>query len=121
MAEILHFASSTLSKIGNKYHLETSYDIQEDFPAVENDNELTDFMINTASANGYETTEPDTPFRWSEDFSQYLTEFRGAFIGIGSGLETKELHHPDYDFPDEIIEKAAEFLSLISHRINTLH
>ena len=121
MAEILHFASTTLSEIGNKYHLETSYEIQEDFPAVENDNELTDFVTNTAIANGYETTEPDTPFRWSEDFSQYLTEFRGAFIGIGSGMETKELHHPDYDFPDAIIEKAAEFLSLISHRINTLH
>jgi len=121
MAEILHFASTTLSEIGSKYHLETSYEIQEDFPAVENDNELTDFMTNTAIANGYETTEPDTPFRWSEDFSQYLTEFRGVFFGIGSGLETKELHHPDYDFPDEIIEKAAEFLSLISQRINTLH
>lgn len=121
MAEILHFASTTLSEIGSKYHLETSYEIQEDFPAVENDNELADFMTNTAIANNYKTIEPDTPFRWSEDFSQYLTEFRGVFFGIGSGLETKELHHPDYDFPDAIIEKAAEFLLLISHRINTLH
>lgn len=120
MAEILHFASSTLSEIGSKYHLETSYEIQEDFPAVENDNELTDFMTNTAIANGYETTEPDTPFRWSEDFSQYLTEFRGAFFGIGSGLETKELHHPDYDFPDRIIEPASDFLLHIAHSINTL-
>ncbi len=120
MAEILHFASSTLSEIGSKYHLETGYEIIEDFPAVENDNELTDFMIYTAIANGYETTEPDTPFRWSEDFSQYLTEFRGAFIGIGSGMETKELHNPDYDFPDRIIEPASDFILHIARSINTL-
>ena len=121
MSEILHFATSTLSQIGVKYQLETSFELREDFPAVENNRQLTDFIADTALKNGFATTEPATPFRWSEDFSQYLTEFKGAFFGIGSGLETKELHHPDYDFPDEIIEKSSDFLLHISHSINILH
>ena len=51
----------------------------------------------------------EEPFRWSEDFAEYLLEFPGAMFGIGSGEEHAELHHPDYDFPDELIELAAQF------------
>ena len=29
-------------------------------------------------------------------------------FGIGSGEHQPELHHPDYDFPDDLIEPAAQ-------------
>ena len=48
------------------------------------------------------------PFRWSEDFAEYLQVFPGAMFGIGSGEHQPELHHPDYDFPDALIEPAAQ-------------
>ena len=48
------------------------------------------------------------PNRWSEDFAEYLLEFKGAMFGLGSGEEHAELHHPDYDFPDDLIEPAAQ-------------
>ena len=50
----------------------------------------------------------EEPFRWSEDFAEYLMEFPGAMFGIGSGEHQPELHHPSYDFPDDLIEPAAQ-------------
>lgn len=43
------------------------------------------------------------PFRWSEDFGEYLKVTKGAFIGIGDGEDYPQLHTIDYDFPDDII------------------
>ncbi len=55
------------------------------------------------------------PNRWSEDFAEYLLEFPGAMFGMGSGEKHAELHHPDYDFPDELIEPASQlFFRLLS-------
>ena len=47
--------------------------------------------------------EPDSPFPWSEDFGQFTAQSDGALIGIGAGESVADLHHPDYDFPDELI------------------
>lgn len=120
MDEILNFAKQTLTSVGENHHLKTEYELQESFPAVENSGKLVDFVKQTAVNCDFETEEAATPFRWSEDFSQYLTVFEGAFFGFGSGLECHELHHPDYDFPDRIIEPASDFLLHIAHSINTL-
>ena len=54
------------------------------------------------------------PNRWSEDFAEYLLEFKGAMFGIGSGEIHAELHHPDYDFPDDLIEPAAQLFFRLS-------
>lgn len=37
-------------------------------------------------------------------------------FGIGSGEKHVELHHPDYDFPDSLIEPAAQvFYNLLTN------
>jgi len=49
------------------------------------------------------------PSMGGEDFSAYLRQKPGAFIFIGQGVPEKDsphnkgLHHPGYDFNDEII------------------
>ena len=48
------------------------------------------------------------PFRWSEDFGHFLNKYKGALFGIGSGEDHPDLHNPDYDFPDEIIEPSVK-------------
>jgi len=58
------------------------------------------------------------PFKWSEDFGHFLEKYKGAIFGIGSGEDHPDLHNPDYDFPDEIIEPAIRlFHSIISETI----
>ena len=53
------------------------------------------------------------PFLWSEDFGEYLHGIRGVFFGLGSGEDQPELHHPDYNFPDDIIETGSKCFELI--------
>ena len=45
----------------------------------------------------------EKPFRWSEDFANYLQLYPGVMVGVGAGATHVELHHPDYDFPDELL------------------
>ena len=59
-----------------------------------------------------------TPFRWSEDFSNYLLHYPGALFGIGAGEKQPELHHPDYNFPDALIPLAAQVFYNIIERAN---
>ena len=48
------------------------------------------------------------PTMGGEDFSYMLEARPGAFIAIGNG-ETASLHHPEYDFNDEIIPQGISY------------
>lgn len=58
------------------------------------------------------------PAMTGEDFSWYLKEVPGAFVWIGNGPsdDGRELHHPRYDFNDEILPTAAKFLAETAKR-----
>jgi amidohydrolase len=45
----------------------------------------------------------------SDDFCFYLEEVPGAYVYIGNGIESKSLHHPEYDFNDEALLIGASF------------
>ena len=55
------------------------------------------------------------PYRWSEDFGRLLESANeGAMFTIGAGIDSPQLHNPDYDFPDELIAIASNvFIELI--------
>jgi amidohydrolase len=55
------------------------------------------------------------PYRWSEDFGRLLESANdGAMFTIGAGVESPQLHNPDYDFPDELTLIASSvFIELI--------
>ena len=68
-----------------------------------------DKLVEKARNAGSDFVMAEHPFRWSEDFADYLMRYPGAFFGIGSGEGQPELHHPDFDFPDAVIPLAADF------------
>ena len=76
---------------------------------MENHTEFVDKIKETSQNGNFNIVEIDEPFRWSEDFSNYLKHYPGAFFGIGDGLNHPELHSPIYDFPDSIIDTASDF------------
>jgi amidohydrolase len=45
----------------------------------------------------------------SDDFCFYLEEVPGAYVYIGNGIESKSLHHPEYDFNDDALPVGAAF------------
>ena len=51
--------------------------------------------------------EKPIPFFWGEDFGLFTQHYPGALFGLGSGTAQPPLHHPDFDFPDGIVEVGA--------------
>ena len=74
------------------------------YPVTVNHDEQTDFAASIArlvsGEDRVDTTTP--PMMGGEDFSYMLLERPGAFIFTGNG-ESAGLHHPKYDFNDELI------------------
>lgn len=80
----------------------------EEFPATINDKGCVNKLRAVADKLNRKTVYPDEPFRWSEDFGYYLQKTRGAFMGIGCGVDHQALHTMEYEFEDEIIESVIE-------------
>jgi amidohydrolase len=93
-----------IRQIASEELLKYTFGYSEDFPAVVNDPACLGMVTEAAHALGLQTTMLTEPFRWSEDFSYFTQNYPGCLFGLGAGTSQPELHHPDYDFPDEIIE-----------------
>lgn len=90
----------------------------EYFPATVNDASSNDLIRKAAKKSGYPVAELMEPFKWSEDFGFYTKAYKGALFGLGSGLEQPPLHHPGYDFPDELIATGMNVFEEIIKKIN---
>ena len=119
MERLLADANNTVDEIAGRHGLTVTRSLVEPFRATENHPECVNvLMCQCASADATNTNTitqshinaiiKEEPFRWSEDFAEYLLRWPGAMFGIGSGEQHAELHHPDYDFPDDLIEPAAQ-------------
>jgi amidohydrolase len=93
-----------LNEIAQAEDLKYKYEWTEEFPAVYNNSECVNKIKDIAEKNKYTIIELDEPFRWSEDYAHFTNKYKGALFGIGSGINHPQLHNPDYDFPDEILE-----------------
>lgn len=107
MEQLLADANSIVGNIASQHHLSVTHTLRDPFPATEN---RSDAVETIEELCGCHYRHILAPFRWSEDFAHYLQVFPGAMFGIGSGEKQPELHHPDYNFPDTLIEPAAHVL-----------
>lgn len=85
--------------------LETSW--QDEFAACVNSTDACERIVAAAKLEGRDVVILSSPFRWSEDFGA-LRECGAsvAMFGLGAGESHPQLHAPDYDFPDGLIEPA---------------
>ena len=93
-------------KIAEKYSLKSQISETERFEATVNDAKMNSIIAHSASSLDLELHHIEEPFGWSEDFGRFTTVMQGALLGIGAGRKHPQLHHPEYDFPDEIIPTA---------------
>lgn len=96
-------AQEIIKQQAKHYHLETSLSFHEPFPATINHPKAIHQIIQAANQNKISLEEAPSPFRWSEDFGHFTNLYPGALFGIGAGINQLPLHHPQYDFPDDII------------------
>lgn len=109
--DIIH----TISK-EEKLGVEISYN--EVFPAVENNLEALRMVEASAKAHNLTISTREKPFKWSEDFSYFTEKYDGCFFGLGAGIDHAQLHHSDYDFPDEIIQTGINVFYGIYQKVN---
>ena len=102
-----------ITEYSTKYHIESSVEWLEHFPASQNDAMCNDYIRRAAIKNNHKVIEREIPFKFGEDFGWFSHDYKTAMFGLGSGDKTPALHNPDFDFPDEIIETGIQMFAYI--------
>ena len=113
MGHLLHEADQAANEIAARHHLQLSVAQRDPFYATENNSALVENLERMLCDAPYRTVFALEPFRWSEDFANYQLSYPGVMFGLGAGKDHAELHHPDYDFPDGLIDKGADLFERI--------
>ncbi len=112
-------AENLVAFISQREGLEFEITYTESFPATVNDADAATFIQNAAGKLNLAVYHIDEPFKWTEDFGHFTSQFRGALIGLGSGKKHPALHNPDYDFPDDLIPTGVGLFRKIFDDINS--
>ncbi|WEM44978.1 amidohydrolase (plasmid) [Photobacterium sp. DA100] len=91
---------------------------QEWFNAAVNSQQHCQQVIEQARSLDLPVERLKEPMRWSEDMAEFLAQWPGALFCLGSGEHHPQLHNPDYDFPDTLIDTACNLFRAL---INDIH
>ncbi len=83
MERLLADANNTVAEVAGRYGLTVSRSLVEPFRATENNPDCVAAIEKAAKELPLNIQYQETPNRWSEDFAEYLLEFKGAMFGIG--------------------------------------
>jgi len=120
MKQLTEQLEEKLAAVAKKYKLESDIKYIEIFPAVRQNDQLVDALEGAIDHLDFEAIHQNRPFRWGEDFGAFSREFPCLMFGLGAGEEQPVLHHPTYDFPDEIIpDGIMVFSTLIDELLNS--
>jgi amidohydrolase len=88
------------------------------YPATINDAECAKHVLETSRALFGRAHVPDAPAATSEDFAFMLRKVPGAYVwlGQGSSAHAASLHHPSYDFNDDVLATGAALLAALAER-----
>ncbi|MEA3458296.1 MAG: amidohydrolase, partial [Candidatus Thermoplasmatota archaeon] len=111
-------AVDLVKKTAEGHQLSYNVDWVEVFPATVNDNECVGVIVSSANLLKKDVIINEHPFSWSEDFSYFTQEIKGAMFGIGSGMGHAQLHNPDFDFPDSILDTGVDLFQEIIREIS---
>lgn len=113
MDKLINYCENNIKNISSDEKLKFEIEYTEIFPAVINDDECVEIIENASHTAKIDVIKLDKPFKWSEDFAYFTEKYKGAFFGLGSGKSHPQLHNPNYDFPNEIIEKGIDIFKNI--------
>lgn len=97
--------------------LEPEIEWSDIFALGNNAPEACAYVVQAAQDTHLEIHVLEEAIRASEDFGVFTENYTGALFGIGSGLSCPQLHNPDYDFPDMIIEQGVKMFWNILQRV----
>lgn len=93
-----------VTSIAAAFDATAKLEFRRGYPVTRNHDDQTDFAAEIAEgiAGDGKVNRSIEPMMGGEDFSYMLEERPGAFIFAGNG-DTAGLHHPEYDFNDDLI------------------
>ncbi len=103
----------TISTIAKNRDLRFKVNWFEHFPAATNHPECNNIVEQAAKRAGLSIVKRAYPFKFGEDFGWFSKNHKTSMFGLGAGKETPPLHHPTYDFPDQIIEAGIKMFARI--------
>ncbi|EOZ96067.1 putative hydrolase [Indibacter alkaliphilus LW1] len=115
---LVAYAEKLCTQIAKEYGLEISFEFVESFAATHNDPEAWDYGNDAAKKLGLKVKHIRIPFRWSEDFGHFSKKTKTLLFGLGSGTKQPQLHEPNFDFPDGLIDTG---VSMFWEIIQKLH
>ncbi len=102
--------------IAEKHRLQVSVEVKEEFAETSTSDLAFDLIKKAAESAHLGFNLIDRPFRWGEDFGEITSYYEGGMFGLGAGVDQPDLHTPNYDFPDDILESGVRiFRELISN------
>jgi amidohydrolase len=104
------------------YGVSGELDYVEGYPATVNNPEKTDLAAGIArEVSGDDAVDTQTTrVMGAEDFSYMLAARPGAFLFLGQG-DGAGLHHPEYNFNDEVAPVGASFFARLVERVQPLN
>ncbi|MBN2236689.1 MAG: amidohydrolase [Bacteroidales bacterium] len=114
---LTHHCEKITQEISSLEKLKCEFSYSEVFPATVNNDFCVELVEQSAKQLNLEVQQLKTPFKWSEDFGYYTEKYKACFFGLGSGVDQPQLHNPDFDFPDDIIETGIDLFYSIYQNI----
>lgn len=114
MSQIENWTREAVTKVDG---LESKINWIEHFASAHNTENEVLTVKKCADELNLEYREKKSPFFWGEDFGLFTKKFPGALFGLGSGERQPPLHHPDFDFPDAIVEDGAAMFYKLAENI----
>lgn len=99
-----NFLRDKATELAAKNNLSVDFEEFDYFPATKNSTTVVKELVAAGKKAQLDTIEKTFPFRWSEDFGFFSDVCPTAYFGIGNGESSFPLHHPQYDFNDNVIE-----------------
>ena len=86
------------------------------YPATVNSEAEAVLALAAAQAVGLQAEVAPRPAFTSEDFAFMLQERPGAYLWLGQGRGEQPLHHPCYDFNDEVLPMGVRWFCEVAQR-----
>jgi len=107
-----------IKEISKAEKLSCDISYSEVFPATVNNDKCVSIVEQSAKQIDLDIEYIEKPFKWSEDFGYFTEKYDACYFGLGSGKKQPQLHNPDFDFPDDIIETGVNIFYSIYKKTN---
>lgn len=115
--KLMHHTQELAKQVARRNGLGITLSQREKFLACQNDPEATECIKRATKKNGLIFDDLEEPFRWSEDFGNFSLIAKTAMFVLGAGESQPQLHNPDYDFPEELIETGMKIFTSIADEL----